>query len=110
MFLMPSRFESYGWVYLEALANGAIPLACDRPVQREILDNGNFGLLCKDDPLSISNRLVGVLSNPIGYAGQALRGRRHWLEHYSPGVVAGLFYDALLHSVEPCAANFIPTT
>jgi glycosyltransferase involved in cell wall biosynthesis len=100
MFLMPSHFESYGWVYLEALANGAIPLACDRPVQREILENGRFGLLCKDDPLSISNKLIGMLSNPLDYAGQALRGRRHWLEHYSPVVVAGLFYDALLHSVE----------
>ena len=33
--IMPSAFESYGFVYIEAMSQGCIPLALDRPVQRE---------------------------------------------------------------------------
>ena len=98
--VMPSHYESFGWVYLEAIANGAIPLACDQPIQREILENGRFGLLCKDNPLSISSCISRMFLNPDSYAARAEQGRRHWLEHYSPTIVAQLFYDALLQSLE----------
>ena len=101
LFVMPSHFESFGWAYLEAMANGAIPLACDQPVQNEILENGRLGLLSiGNSPVSISGCIARLLSNPDSYAGRAEQGRRHWLEHYSSAIVAQLFYDALLQSLE----------
>src|SRR5271170_4287774 len=59
--LMPSRFESYGWVYLEAMAAGAIPVASDAPIQREILAGGRAGILTAPDAIKLEGALAPLL-------------------------------------------------
>ena len=44
VFVMPSRFESYGLVYLEAMAAGCVVVARDGEPQREFMDYGKAGL------------------------------------------------------------------
>lgn len=50
VFVMPSRFESYGLVYLEAMAAGCVVVARDGEPQREFLDYGRAGynVACSD--------------------------------------------------------------
>ena len=45
IFAMVSQRESYGLVYIEAMANGCIVIARDYYPQKEIVDNGNLGFL-----------------------------------------------------------------
>jgi glycosyltransferase involved in cell wall biosynthesis len=51
--VMPSRFEGFGVVLVEALARGVPAIASDCPHgPREILDNGRFGALIPPDSVS----------------------------------------------------------
>jgi glycosyltransferase involved in cell wall biosynthesis len=61
IFAMPSREESYGIVYIEALAAGAVPMAPDKPQQRLLLRGGDIGALVDgsvDDILTKLQELV----------------------------------------------------
>jgi glycosyltransferase involved in cell wall biosynthesis len=42
---VPSRFESYGLAFLEAMSKGVVPIAPNWEVQRELLENGRAGVL-----------------------------------------------------------------
>jgi glycosyltransferase involved in cell wall biosynthesis len=101
LFVMPSHFEGFAWVYLEALANGAIPLAGDRAAEREALGNGEYGILIKVNPLEISERISPILADPGSYSERADRGRKHWVDSYSPAAVAQMFYGELSPIVHP---------
>ncbi len=91
MLLMPSHFESYGWLYLEAMAAGCIPVACDRPTQREILDEGRAGLLVASDADRIQETLSRYLPSQERMLSLALSGNRHCRARYFPDVVAREF-------------------
>lgn len=55
---MISRRESYGLVYIEAMANGCIVIARDYYPQKEIIENGKLGFLAyPDDIFSIKTAL-----------------------------------------------------
>ena len=58
-FVMPSRFEGFGVVLVEALARGVPAIASDCPHgPREILNDGEFGVLvCPDDVDALSTAL-----------------------------------------------------
>ena len=57
--IMPSRFEGFGVVLVEAMARGVPALASGCPHgPREILDNGRFGVLVRPDKV---DELVNVL-------------------------------------------------
>lgn len=86
--LMPSRYESYGWVYLEAMAAGAIPLASDSPIQREILADGACGLLVVPLAESIVEKLLPLLRNPEGMQSMARAALGRCTEVYLPHAVA----------------------
>jgi glycosyltransferase involved in cell wall biosynthesis len=90
---MPSREESYGWVYVEAMASGAVPISSDTPVQRELLHEGKAGLLVERSAGAITNSILGCIENP-GKAEQIARyGRRLWESEYQPCVVSAAVYN-----------------
>lgn len=58
IFVMVSTRESYGLVYIEAMANGCVVIARDFYPQREILNEGTLGLFAKpEDIVSIETAL-----------------------------------------------------
>jgi glycosyltransferase involved in cell wall biosynthesis len=88
--LMPSSWESYGFVYIEAMSRGCVPLAVDRPVQRELL--GEHGLLVRSQD---SEEIREVIRDAMGDAGRlrtmAERGLEDFRVRFSPEAVAGEF-------------------
>ena len=96
--LMPSRFESYGWIYLEAMAAGCIALACDRPTQREILCDGSAGLLVavqdgSETARSIQEAIEPYLAQPAALRSLANAGLQHCEKNYFPVAVAHKFEE-----------------
>ena len=96
VFLMPSLSESFGLVYVEAQAQGTIPIVPDWEVQREIVDNGRAGFITNGDR--------GVLAKIIEQLSEdhELRKTIAWnawhrfRSHYAPDVVARK-YSAVFH-------------
>lgn len=91
--LMPSRFETFGWVYLEAMTAGAVALASDQPTQREILDNGRAGLLVGPTADSVVRELLPLLREPGKMLALALAGQRRIASEYDPYAVAQKFEE-----------------
>ena len=91
--LMPSRFETFGWVYLEAMASGTIALASNQPPQREILANGTAGLLVGPTGEDIVGALTPLISEPAAMLHLALAGQQRVANEYDPHVVARKFHE-----------------
>ncbi len=78
---LPSRQESLGGVYIEAMACGIPVIALDRPVSHCVIDDQKDGLLVANHAAAIADGMRTVLENPelarqLGIAGQAKVSRR----------------------------------
>lgn len=91
--LVPSRIESYGWIYLEAMAAGCIPVAACGPNQKEILADGQAGLPTGPDPARIREGLLPYLLHPETLLPLALSAVRRCKNEYLPGVIAKRFQE-----------------
>ncbi len=88
--LMPSTWESYGFVYIEAMSRGCVPLAVDRPVQRELL--GQHGLLVgSQDPEEIRAVIRDAMGDVARLKRMAETGLEDFRMRFAPGAVAGEF-------------------
>jgi glycosyltransferase involved in cell wall biosynthesis len=96
--LMPSSLEEYGFVYVEAMARGMIPLASDSPVQRDLLDDGRAGLLVERNPEAIVGAIRAGLDDPESARSLAARAFALWHSRYAPAVIAQQ-YASLAESV-----------
>tara|TARA_B100000989_G_scaffold26148_1_gene16917 strand:- start:1506 stop:2603 length:1098 start_codon:yes stop_codon:yes gene_type:complete len=64
LFILPSFFEGFGNVLIEALSYGLPCLSTNTDGPKEILENGKFGLLIKNNhPKTISKGLVKIIKN-----------------------------------------------
>jgi glycosyltransferase involved in cell wall biosynthesis len=63
VFVLPSLFEGHPKALLEAMACGLPVIGADSPGIREVLRDGETGLLCATDALSIRAAIVRVLSD-----------------------------------------------
>jgi glycosyltransferase involved in cell wall biosynthesis len=65
LFVMPSRFEAFGIVFLEALANGIPVIGRSAFAMPEIIMPGKNGaLVYSDDPTELASTIISVLENP----------------------------------------------
>jgi glycogen(starch) synthase len=83
--VVPSLYEPFGLVALEAMASGTPVVAADTGGLREIVDHGASGLRFRaDDAGALSDAAVRVLTDPdlarrlTSEARRALAGRRSW--------------------------------
>jgi len=84
IFAMPSRFESYGLVYLESLAYGCVTVSRDAEPQREMLDYGNAGVLVDHHSASdIAAKLEPLMKDPNLRVTLAQAGLRHYKRAFS---------------------------
>jgi glycogen synthase len=64
VFVGPSRFESFGLIFIEAMAVGKPVIALDRGGAREIITNGKEGYLVKrDDPADLARAIIAVVAD-----------------------------------------------
>lgn len=84
LFVMPSRFEAFGIVFREALANGLPVVGRSAFALPEIITPGKNGALVDgDDPEELASAIVAVLENPdirrytVG-AAEDVRARFSW--------------------------------
>jgi glycosyltransferase involved in cell wall biosynthesis len=94
--LMPSEMEPYGWVYIEAMSQGTIPVASNTPVQRELLNEGRAGWLVERSASAVAEPIALGIERAESARNLASQAMNLWRSRYAPGVVAGQF-AALLH-------------
>jgi glycosyltransferase involved in cell wall biosynthesis len=101
-FVLPSRYEGFGSVLVEAMACGTPVVATDCEYgPREVLSDGEAGLLARAADIdSLTAAIRNVLANP-GFAHDlAVRGRRRALEFDAP-VIAGRYADLVRDTARP---------
>lgn len=92
--VMPSSWESYGFVYIEAMSQGCVPLALDHPIQRELI--GECGILVSSqDPQEINAALRRVVRERETFFRKALVGLSTFRTKHSPQIIAGQFHSAM---------------
>jgi glycosyltransferase involved in cell wall biosynthesis len=65
IFLFPSFYEGFGKVFIEAMARGAIVIATDIAGARDVITDGQNGILVRPgDSVSIVNAAIAMLHNP----------------------------------------------
>ncbi len=93
---LPSEHESFGIVLLEAWAHATPVVALDLPLMRELVGDGEAGLLARPgDPAHLAGRILRLLDDPalarrLGAAGAARLAARH-----RPAQVAARYEEAV---------------
>ena len=88
IFIMPSRSDSYGLVYHEAMANGCVTFVRDAEPQREFVDyeKAGFCVSC-DDIEGMVEKLKTAICDKSLRTEIALRGLQRYKERYSQTVI-----------------------
>jgi glycosyltransferase involved in cell wall biosynthesis len=80
--VMPSRWEGFGLVALEAMRAGRAVIASDAGALPEIVANGETGrIFGKGDPASLAETIRGLSRAELARQGEA--GRRRFLAHFT---------------------------
>ena len=88
IFCLPSRFEAYGIVFIEALIYGLPCIARDAFEMKEFIDDSNNGYLVKDDdPEYLANTMFTLLNNKE-IKEYVLNNRDEYIKKYSWNTVA----------------------
>jgi glycosyltransferase involved in cell wall biosynthesis len=97
LLVMPSHFEAFGIVFIEALASGIPVIGRSAFAMPEIIEPGKNGALVKgDDPAELASAVVEVLENP-GVHEFTARTARDIRERFSWDAVAGRMVAAMAH-------------
>lgn len=96
IFAMPSRFETYGMVYLEALANGCVTCVKDGDPQREFVDDGAAGV-CLDctSPQKMAESLRPLVTDSNQRIKLSLAGVEWYRRNFSSEVVHSKWVECI---------------
>lgn len=86
--VMPSRWEGFGLVAVEALATGRPVLASNVDALPDVVGDGGWGV-APEDPAALARALSAVLADPAGIRERATRG---------PGLARRFTLDAMVAS------------
>jgi D-inositol-3-phosphate glycosyltransferase len=104
MVVMPSHYESFGMVAIEAMACGTPVIASDVGGLTFSIEDGYNGYLVPgSDPQALANKIILLLKHPI-LRDQLSDQARQWVKRYSWGNIA----DELLEVFEQTIAAYIP--
>lgn len=89
LFVLPTQRDSYGLVFVEAMASGCAILADQKQPRPEILANGNAGLCCDaSDAKSVARSLDRLLHDETLRSSLAENAVERFREVYSPEAVS----------------------
>lgn len=89
VFVAPSRFESFGLIYLEAMRFAKPVIALDIGGAREMIRNGENGMLVKgEDPPSLAKAIVKLLSDLALRERLGQAGRKIFLARFTADAMA----------------------
>lgn len=112
LFCLPSLWEAYGYVLLEAMAAGVPIVASDVGGIPEALGQGRWGRLCPPgDAQALATLLLHTLADPAASAATVAAARRHvQQEHGLHTMVArhAQLYEQLAGAGRPAAASAPP--
>ena len=84
IFVAPSRYESFGLVFLEAMMFGKPVVGCRAGGMIEVIDEGIAGLLAEPgDPISLGAALDALLSDAAKREAFGKAGRERYLQQYT---------------------------
>lgn len=84
IFVLPSRIESFGIVYLEAWICGKPVIGADIGSTRSIITDGKDGLLVRfDDAETLAGKIIHLIENPHVRKSMGEEGRKKVLERYT---------------------------
>lgn len=83
IFAMPSRRESYGLVYLEAMAAGAVCIAPSREPQISIMRNGDLGELCEVSAQGVYEAMHKLIVDHEYRINKAIKAMKEFDNEYS---------------------------
>ena len=101
IFVLPSRFESFGVVYAEAMLHRLPIVACRGAGIEEIVPENTVGFLVQHgDDRALRDAILRLLGNDLLRREMGEAGREFALSHFSAPVVAEsheAFYHSLIH-------------
>lgn len=83
VFCMPSSAEAFGIVFVEAWAMRKPVIGGDIPALREIIDDGRDGLLARQNPREIAEKILFLLKNERVRTEMGKRGKKKVEENYT---------------------------
>jgi glycosyltransferase involved in cell wall biosynthesis len=101
IFVMPTLADTFGFVYLEAMANGCAVIGPDTQPQTWILDGGRAGMTV--DPNSaeaVARAIKSLVANRELRTGLATAGLRRFHSTFAAPVVAARYHDLFVEAVE----------
>jgi phosphatidylinositol alpha-1,6-mannosyltransferase len=105
VFILPSKGEGFGIVYLEAWKHGLPVIAGNQDAGAEVVTHGHNGLCVDpDSPEQIAAGLIELLSAPQRAAEMGEAGRRTVSEKYSHEAFRARLAAILLRENAPVAA------
>ena len=104
--VVPSRWESFGYVAAEASALGRAVVASDIPALAEVVADGETGRLARvDDPRAWSEAILAVLCTPGRAQAMGEAGRRRMRREFDPDEVATQTLSAYQRATERFAGR-----
>jgi starch synthase len=89
VFVLPTQFEAYGHVVVEAMGSGLPCVTTNVGALPELVDDGVTGLLVPPrEPAALAEALVGVLSDPARAERMGQAGRRKVVDQLTWRAVA----------------------
>jgi glycosyltransferase involved in cell wall biosynthesis len=94
----PSSFETYGFVFIEGMASGAVPIGPAWEAQRELLDGGRRGALLPHDGgvSALRDALARLIADDAARVRMAQAGLEAFEATFSPSVVGPQLVSLLL--------------
>ncbi len=105
VFAMPSRLESYGFTFVEAMANGCAVIGPDWEVQRELMDDNAAGLLVRPEAAAIHEALARLVASRDLRLTLALAALQRYSDRYSIPRVAEAYERMVRAAITRFAAG-----
>lgn len=101
VFCLPSRWESFGIVWIEAASRKCYLVASDLPSAQDITDNWRYGYKVQPGNLESLVQALSFVTNDGNYKNIQEKGQllsEYFKETYSPEIVMGRLYEWILRS------------